>query len=84
MKEMRLLTRKASKFDGKISDLPMKSDIIIVTTAIENIMPIWRIALTVAPAMPYALRSTELMIALVLGDENRAKPKPRKTRQATT
>lgn len=62
----------------------MKTVIVTVTTAIENIIPICRIAPTVAPANPYMLRSTELMIAFVFGEENNAKPNPRKIKHEIT
>ena len=48
--------------------------------AILSIMPICRIVASVAEATPYVFASTELITALVFGEEKKAKPKPRITR----
>jgi len=46
-----------------------------------NIWPTVRIVASVLDATPYNRLSTEPMMALILGDEKRAKPKPSSTRQ---
>ena len=47
---------------------------------ILSIMPICRIVASVAEATPYVFISTELITAFVLGEEKKAKPKPRMIR----
>lgn len=53
----------------------------MVTMPRLNICPSRRMVPITAEAVPYIFRSTELMIALVLGDEKRANPTPRISRQ---
>ena len=49
-----------------------------------SIWPVSRMVLRTAEARPKSRLSTELMTALVLGEEKRANPKPRTSRAATT
>jgi hypothetical protein len=56
---------------------------IIMVVAILNIIPTVLMVPRVAAATPKNRGSTELMTALVLGDENRAYPKPAKSRTLT-
>ena len=51
--------------------------------AMLTICPSRRMVATVPEAIPRYLFSTELIIAFIFGDENRAKPKPRKARTKT-
>jgi len=56
----------------------MYEAITTIAVPMEIICPIDRIVATMAEAMPYIFFSTELMIALVLGDEKKANPVPRR------
>jgi hypothetical protein len=51
--------------------------------AMLTICPISRMVATVPEAIPRCLLSTELIIAFIFGDENRANPMPRKARIKT-
>jgi hypothetical protein len=55
----------------------------MVDIPILNVCPSILIVLTIEDAIPYNLLSTELIIAFVFGDENRANPKPRTIEQKT-
>ena len=61
----------------------MRREIIMVTMPMENIWPRSRMVAAEPEARPRWRFSTELMMAFILGEENRANPHPRKIRLHT-
>ena len=71
---------KAGWTSGVICTFPIKREKIIVVVARLTIEPTIRMVPREPEARPKYRFSTELIIALILGEEKRAKPKPRMMR----
>jgi len=67
-----VLKRSEGYTDGVIATLPIKTEKQNIAIAMERICPRDRIVATMLDAMPRCLLCTELMMAFVFGDENRA------------
>ena len=76
-----MLFSKSGYCSGVIWILPIKILKRTVAIPILIIIPKLRMVPTEAEAIPKKRFSTELMMAFVLGEEKRAKPKPSKIRQ---
>ena len=63
-----------------MATLPIKTEKQKMAIAVESSCPGDRIVATILNAMPRYCISTELMIALIFGDEKSANPKPRTIR----
>ena len=74
------MPRKSAAFPIVIFEEPMLRDNITNTIPMLSIWPLKRIVPTVADATPYTSLGTELIIALVFGEENNPNPTPSRTR----